>query len=405
MSSIALFLVKACSRRQVNYIFKTDSFTHNINVFSGDANETMPHSDTLAYSMEKISPDGLQKLLRKMVNRIIRMKAVQSHRLLGRYYLIAIDGTGNLTFSHKHCDKCLWKEKDGKILYWYHPIVEAKLVTGTGLAFSIGTEFIENTGGSVSKQDCETNATKRLLERLKRDFPQLEICLLLDALYANGPMIELVHQYNWKCIITFKEGCMPDVWKSAQGLKKLQRNNCGSFLYKGKLQQCRWVNGVSHYGRDMSVIECIEQKPDGTETYFVWLTNIVIDKSNYAAIAKGGRSRWKIENEGFNMQKQGGYNLEHPYSKHAVGMRNFYLIMQIAHFINQLIEKGSLLTSKIRSAFGSIKNIAFQLLEDLRTRKIDPHFFTVPAASFQIRLDTSWKIYSLVPGVSPDNPA
>jgi len=86
---------------------------------------------------------------------------------------------------------------------------------------------------------------------------------------------------------------------------------------------------------------------------------------------EGGRLRWKIENEGFNMQKNGGYNLEHPYSKDEVAMKNFYLLLQIAHIISQLIEKGSLLKKEIKKVLGSIRNVSRMLLESLRTKPPD----------------------------------
>jgi hypothetical protein len=380
-----LFLVKAKARRQMDYAFHTESFRHNLEVLSGEKNGTIAHNSTLAYSMERIAPDDLGKIRIKMVRRLLRMKVLKNHRLQEKYYMIAIDMTGYLTFNHKHCSHCLRKEQDGKTIYWYHPVVEAKLITENGCAFSIETEFVENTGKEGDSQDCELKAMYRLVKRLKHHFPQLSICLLLDALYANGPVLELVEQYQWKCIITFKQGSMPDLWRDAHGLRKLQPGNQGICLYRKKVQHCQWVNGVEYQQKNLSVLEAKEEKIDTTVLCFVWLTNIEITKNNYAEIVKGGRLRWTIENEGFNMQKNGGYNMEHPYSEHPVGLQNFYLLLQIAHIINQLIEKGNLLVRKVRSALGSLKNIAVQLLEELRTIKIKP----VPLGSFQIRLDTS----------------
>lgn len=95
---------------------------------------------------------------------------------------LTFDGTGHLVFKDKHCEHCLVKKKDGKVLYYYHNVLEAKLVTENGLALSIGTEFIENSDEGASKQDCELRAFYRLAENLKKDFPQLSICLLLDGL-------------------------------------------------------------------------------------------------------------------------------------------------------------------------------------------------------------------------------
>jgi hypothetical protein len=88
-------------------------------------------------------------------------------RLLGHYYLIAIDGT--------------------EVTTYYHPLLGAKLFTPTGFAFSLMTEFIKNPEETPTKQDCELKTFYRLADRLKQRFPRLPICLLLDGLYASGP--------------------------------------------------------------------------------------------------------------------------------------------------------------------------------------------------------------------------
>jgi len=121
------------------------------------------------------------------------------------------------------------------------------------------------------------------------------------------------------------------------------------------------------------------------QTKFVWLTNLKVGKSNIVKIAKGGRLRWKIENEGFNIQKNRGFNLEHPYSQDETSMKNLYLLLQIAYIISQLMEKGSLLKHKIQKVFGSVTMLFEQLLEDLRTKSISTNFSNKP---IQIRLSS-----------------
>jgi hypothetical protein len=143
-----------------------------------------------------------------MVNRLIRTKCLNRFRLLDSYFMIAIDGTGHLVFKERHCPHCLSKGKEGKILYYYHNALEAKIVTETGLAISVETEFILNSDGTT-KQDCELRAFYRMVTRLKKRFPQLKICLLLDSLYAAGPVMDILKEYGWKYIATFKEGSKP----------------------------------------------------------------------------------------------------------------------------------------------------------------------------------------------------
>jgi hypothetical protein len=250
-------------------------------------------------------------------------------------------------------------------------VLEAKIVTEAGLALSCETEFIENNGLDT-KQDCELKAFYRLLKRLKRKFPQLKICMLLDSLYAANPVTQTIEGYGWKYIITFKEGSMPDTYAKFSNLKNLCSKNRIEIKNESIIQNFSWVNDISYRGCPFDVLELKEfDSTGGKYTKFVWLTNLKVCSNNFSKIAKGGRLRWKIENEGFNIQKNGGYNLEHPYSHNEKSMKNFYLLLQIAHILSQLIEKGSLTGDKIEKVFGSITNVFRKLLEELRTRFID----------------------------------
>jgi hypothetical protein len=85
---------------------------------------------------------------------------------------------------------------------------------------------------------------------------------------------------------------------------------------------------------------------------------------------QGGRLRWKIENEGFNVQKNGGYALEHIYTHHPVSAQVFYLLLQLAHTLAQLIERGSLFRQAFPAGVGSAKNLAFRLLEAWRNARL-----------------------------------
>ena len=105
---------------------------------------------------------------------------------------------------------------------------------------------------------------------------------------------------------------------------------------------------------------------------------------------RGGRLRWKIENEGFNLQKNGGFALEHAYSTHPGPIKNWYLLLQIAHLILQLLERGNLLGQTAARLFGSLRGLARRLAESLRQQLI-PAEALEPArcAARQIRLNSS----------------
>jgi len=382
-----LFLLKLGSRRQINYELNSEEMIKNVEMLTKEEIERIPYDGTLAYLLKRMDPQELCNLRTKMINSLIRKRCLEKYRLFG-YYLVAIDGSGYLTFKEKHCEHCLKVEKDGKVLYYRHPILEAKIVLNNGTVFSMETEFIENPSGKVRVQDCELRAFHRLTEKLKRNFPQLKICLLLDGLYANNPVIDSCNKNNWKYIITFKEGSMPEVYQEYEMLKKLSKENYGEYEDEKIKQKYYWATDVLQYKdtSNVNVLECIETKED-KEKRFVWLTNFVINESTYREIGGGGRLRWKIENEGFNTQKNGGYVLEHHYSEHKVALKNFYLLLQIAHIINQLMEKGSLLMEEIKKSLGSIRNLSKRLLESLRTSVFDlTEIQSIESLRFQIRL-------------------
>ena len=106
-----------------------------------------------------------------------------------------LDGTDLFHFKEKHCDNCLRTEKqmaDGKkIKLYYHKVLEAKIVLSNQVVISLGTEFIENEKEHVTKQDCELNAAKCLLKKIKKDYPRLPICIQGDALYEAENFMNL----------------------------------------------------------------------------------------------------------------------------------------------------------------------------------------------------------------------
>lgn len=359
-TGLLLFLTKLGSRRQMRFQFNTRPFIRNVNMLCGTSCETMEHPDTLAYLARKMNPAGLEELRTQMVRKLIRNKCFEKDRLLGKYYQVAVDGTGYLVYREPHCEQCLTKKHGDKTIYYYHPVLEAKLVTPSGFSLSIATEFIENPEEGADKQDCEQKALVRLAGRLKKEFPQLRICLLLDGLFACGPVFDLCRDYNWRYIITFKEGSAPAVFAEYESLRDIEAK---VHLHQhGQVPQIySWVNGVPFSEHQVNVLECREP-----EHRFVWVTDLPLQEANVVEMGNdGGRLRWKIENEGFNMQKNNGYEMEHNYCGRGNAAKNFYLLLQIAHTIAQLMEKG-LLRKRLAEDFGAIRNVARFLLEELR---------------------------------------
>lgn len=378
-----MFLMGLESRRQLTLESNSPAFVGNLNRLAKTHLESAPHDHTLAYYLAPLEAAAFERLPVDVVGRLIRMKALDRWRLYGRF-LVAVDGTGQLFFRERHCDHCLTqKGPNGQILYFHH-VLEAKLVTANGFAFSIATEFIENPHPDASKQDCEQAAFKRLAVKLKANFPQLPIVILGDNLYVGKPVFDICKRNGWRFIFTFKRGGTPALFAEYETLREASPRNrverrCGDVV-----EHFAWVNDLDYHGHCLCGFECREQRPDG-EAYFAWITNTSLGSRSVVTCAnEGGRLRWKIENEGFNIQKNHGYALEHAYSADVEVAKIFYYFLQVAHAINQLILKGSLLRA-YRKQLGTLKNYRRRLGGAFR-KVIPPEAWNPDAArAMQIR--------------------
>lgn len=399
-TGILMFLCHLAARRQIALKFRENA-PSGANFARLFGVEQAPHGDTLDYAFSNLDPQQVQERVTRLVEILIRKKVLERYRLLGQYYVIAMDGTGIYSFSQRHCNHCLTRTHDGKTTY-YHHVLEAKLVTCDGLAFSLMSEFIENPAPNPTKQDCELKAFYRLAERLKERFPRLPICLSLDGLFAGGPTFQLCRHYHWRFAIVLKEKGLSSVYQDFLGLVKLCPDQClkENFIKPIQIKRVfRWIDHLEYLDTEkrdhlLNVIELQETKPGAGElqtTRFMWVTDLPVAKDNLREIAQNaGRDRWKIENQGFNSQKQGGFALEHLYSHDYTSAKVFYFLLQMAHLFFQLMVASNLFQKYFPRGFGSLKNFADRLREAWRNSLLDKHIFLLlEQLRFQIRLDTS----------------
>ena len=380
---LLMFLLHLRSRLQFNLDRHCATLAANLVTLAGTGENAIAHGDTLALWFRAVPATHILELVQRCIRRLIRMKVLDDFRLEGRF-LVAIDGTGMLTFDHRHCPHCLTRQLSNGGTLYYHPVLEAKLVAANGLALSVATDFIENPQGWTpeTKQDCEKKAFHRLAENLHAAFPRTPFCLLLDALYLDHGVLARCTRYGWKFLITFKEGSMPSVWAEAQRLLTLQTENRRVVtLCNGTRRVYRWAEDVDVGG--FHALFCEETDPQGTVTPFAWLTNFLITSQNVIALAdQGGRLRWKIENEGFNTQKNGGFALKHAYCRDGNAARVFYGLLQLAHLFQQLMTLGSLLRP-FRKRFVTVRNFVRRFIESLRHQLLPPLADLPPIGQFR----------------------
>jgi len=243
--------------------------------------------------------------------------------------------------------------------YFDHPPLVAVLIfAGTklfggylGVRFffvSLASEFIENDPDrDYEKQDCEQKAFVRLAAKLKHYFARLPICILGDGLYPNNTVFDICEKNNWLFIITLKDGNLKTFQQEVSLLKATAHKSrvCRADKTSRTTLDYEYLNDLEYDGRYFSWVECHEtivKTKDQTTSLqrFTYITNISQTNENVVQTADSGRLRWKIENEGFNAQKNLGYALEHKFSRKSFpAMQNYYQCLQIAHMINQLVER------------------------------------------------------------------
>ena len=340
-----MFIFKETSRNSYNNDRREACFRKN---FYHYFRIKLPHADCIDDVLRDLPTGELEILKAHLVSELIEQKIFRKFRFLGRYHLVAVDGTGISSFEQRHCDHCLVKTSKTGVVTYFHYVLEAKLVTSTGLSISLASEFIENIPGrDYEKQDCEQKAFVRLAVKIKKYFPRLPICILGDGLYPNNTVFDTCEKYSWKFIITLKDGNLKSFQQEVNLLKAtaIKQNVMMADKYSETTREYAFLNDIDYTGRPFSWVECLETRLNiksklSSIQRFVYITNMNLTRQNVVETAQCGRLRWKIENQGFNSQKNNGYGLEHKFSRKSYpAMQNYYQLLQIAHMINQLVEQ------------------------------------------------------------------
>lgn len=348
--------------------FNSDYAISNLSKIIEEELSDLPHYDTINDVFDDLDIVELRKIQKYIVYTLIRSKMFDKFRYNGKFQLL-IDGTGLVSFNYKHCDHCIVKKhSDGSMSYEHH-VLEAKLVFDS-FVLSIDSEFIENPDPSVinlKKQDCEMNAFKRIAIRLKKNFPKLKFIITGDALYASGPFIKICLDNNWNYIFRLKSDKLQTVNRDFEGIISLET---GSSLNNYFLVKDYQYNKYS-----FNIIRYIENSK-----VFTYITDLSVDDSNIKTVIDLGRKRWKIENQGFNVQKNILFNINHMCSLNYNAMKAHYLFVQFAHTIRQLFDFGSSLTTSFQR---KLKEISFAILNELISISVN----LIHTNNFQLRFD------------------
>lgn len=342
------------SMHELTEEFNTEEAIANIAQICELELDEIPHCDTINDIFENVKVEEIEQIIKYMINRMIRSKMLNSFKIRDKYYHVVIDGTGLATSRKKYNKNCLVKNKHDKNGNEYQEystyVLEAKLVIGD-MVFSIGSEFVENEDENVEKQDCEIKAFKRLAEKIKKEYPRLKILIGADALYASKAVMDICKNNGWKYIIRFKEGSIPTLYKEFKEI--VAKDN------ESKKENYEYVTKLDYQEEKVNIIKNVDKD---TKIEYMYIIDLPISDKNIESTIGVGRKRWKIEKEGFNIQKNGTFDIGHLYSKDSTAIKVHYLMIQIAHIIRQLLEKGIKEVKELRL---KLKEISQKIKEQL----------------------------------------
>ena len=363
MSGFACMYFQDPSLLQFQQRLKEAENRHNLEtLFSVN---DIPGETQLRDIVDDVKSEQLSPIFKDYFSRLQRCKHLLQYQLFPGFYVCSIDATQYFHSQSIHCESCLTAEHKNGVVSYSHKVLQAAIMhPDIRQVIPLMPEEIRNTDGN-KKQDCEINAAKRIIPKIKKDHPQLELIIVGDGLFSKQPFISDVLKSGYHYIFMAK----PDdhkylmEWINAyDDINELRVTD-----EKGRIHEYEWVNNVSLNGRNDSIyinffrykIITIDKNGNEKVTFkSSWVTDLEITRENVATLVKGARCRWKIENECFNTLKNQGYHIEHNYGHGGENLCfNFFLLTLLAFFFHQIFELTDHLYQACRKKFGSKRNL------------------------------------------------
>ena len=294
--------------------------------------------------LDEVNPDDIRQFYLSNFKELERLGITKEYEFEKKYLIAAIDGVHHFESKKIHCDGCVKKQhEDGNISY-NHSMLCAMLVhPHEREVFVMGTEPIVCQDG-VEKNDCELNASKRLLNWMSVHYKDRKLLITEDALYSNAPNIEQIVKNGWSYVLGIKPDGNKSLFKVFDKKNPHPRVKYFSYSEDNDKYEYSYLNNVAlnyaHPEVRVNVLVCQITDKKGKKKQFSWVTDIMLNHKNLKEIMLIGRSRWKIENETFNTLKNQGYHFEHNYGhgkKHLSTVLAY--LMLLAFHNDQIIQR------------------------------------------------------------------
>jgi hypothetical protein len=353
MAGLAVFSLKdpsllAFSRRRVD---------HNLRSVFGL--QAIPSDTQMRTILDDVPPDRLRPVFRDVFRQLQRGKVLEDYVYLNGCYLLALDGVEYFSSPKVHCEHCLTRQHANGEVSYYHQMLGAVLVhPDFPEVIPLAPEPIQRQDGQ-QKNDCERNAARRWLQRFRRDHPHLPVIIIEDALSSNAPHIRDLQAARCHFILGVKPGDHQHLFEQVVARGEVGQVETFDVTdpVTGTQHSYLFVHGVSLNEANQEVqvnfLQYVQTDADGTFHEWAWVTDLELTADNVTAVARGGRARWRIENETFNTLKNQGYHFEHNYGhgyKHLAVV--FALLMMAAFLIDQVQQRSNKRFQQARAKAG-----------------------------------------------------
>jgi len=336
MSAFAMFSLKSPSL----LAFDQERTAGNLQRVYGM--KRVPCDTAMREILDPVKPQYLRPLFKDIFCALQRGKALEEMVFVERHYLLALDGTGYFASQQIHCESCLEQHhRNGTITYSHQMLGAALIHPDRREVIPLMPEPIVKQDGT-EKNDCERGAAKRWIVKLRQDHPHLKLIVTEDSLSSNAPHIQVLHDHNVHYILGVKEGDHAHLFEQVAAAEQ-----AGRVTYydrdapeTGLRHRFRFVRDVplnaSHAALRVNFLECWEWDK-GKVQHFSWVTDLRVNKGTVYQLMRGGRARWRIENETFNTLKNQGYHFAHNYGhgyQHLSVV--FAVLMMLAFLVDQV---------------------------------------------------------------------
>lgn len=308
----------------------------------------VPSDTQMREILDPLDPDSLRPMFNAVLRELQRGKALEAYNFLDGHCLLSMDGSGYYSSKKVHCEHCLQRtnSKTGEITYHHQMLAAALVHPDLKQVIPLAPEAIIKQDGN-NKNDCERNAGKRLLEKIRDEHPHKKLIVVEDGLASNAPHIRWLKRLNMRFIL----GAKPDDHEHLFAeVSKAET--------EGRVTTLRWVDDrheevtceirfahqlpLNQSNADLLVnfLQYTEYASDGSILKrFSWVTDLTIAPDNAHHLVRGGRSRWKIENETFNTLKNQGYQFGHNFGHGTQNLSTiFVMLMMLAFLVDQTQE-------------------------------------------------------------------